>query len=262
MNNESYDNGAYLHEFKDSLRDRFDRLEAQVLDYEQQQGSTELEDEIRHVIHTIKGEAGMMNQTALCLKCHRMEEALEQLDTDEIADAVLRFIDEMRNLMEYSSSHGQEYAPKDSVNLDRKGQPPQMICLIVEDDFTSRMILQKLLSDYAECHIAVNGKEAIAAFKAALDSGQPYDLVCLDIMMPEMDGQDALKQIRQLEEDSGKLSTQGARIVMTTALNDMQNVKNAYHSLCDGYLVKPISKEKLIEEIQKLGLLNTKSTTR
>ncbi len=128
-------------------------------------------------------------------------------------------------------------------------------CLIVEDDFTSRTILQKLLSDYAECHIAVNGKEAVAAFKAALDSGQPYDLVCLDIMMPEKDGQDALKQMRQLEEDSGTLSTQGARIVMTTALNDMKNVKHAYHSLCDGYLVKPISKAKLIEEMQKLAVL-------
>jgi len=259
MNNESYDNDAYLHEFKDSLRDSFDRLEAQALDYEQQQGNTELEDEIRRVIHTIKGEAGMMNQTALCLKCHRIEEALEQLDADEIADTVLRFIDETRNLLNCNDSHGQVCVPKDSDNLDKKGQPFQMKCLIVEDDFTSRMILQKLLSDYAECHIAVNGKEAVAAFKAALDSGQPYDLVCLDIMMPEMDGQDALKQIRQLEEDSGTLSTQGTRIVMTTALNDMQNVKNAYHSLCDGYLVKPISKEKLIEEIQKLGLLNAKS---
>ena len=134
-----------------------------------------------------------------------------------------------------------------------------MKCMIVEDDFTSRTILQKMLSEYADCHIAVNGREAVAAFNEAMQSGQPYDLVCLDIMMPEMDGQDALKQIRKLEEDDGTLSSQGARIVMTTALDDMQNVKNAYHSLCDGYLVKPIIKAKLIEEIQKIGLLNAKA---
>ncbi len=137
-----------------------------------------------------------------------------------------------------------------------------MKTLIVEDDFTSRMILQKLLSDHSECHIAVNGKEAVAAFQVARESGQPYDLVCLDIMMPEMDGQQALKQIRQLEEKAGTLSTEGAKVIMTTALSDMQNVKNAYHGLCDGYLVKPIVKEKFLEEIRKLGLLNARSGTR
>ena len=80
--------------------------------------------------------------------------------------------------------------------------------------------------------------------------------------MPEMDGQQALKQIRKLEEEVGTPSSEGAKIIMTTALNDIQNVKNAYHSLCDGYLVKPIIKAKLIEEIQKLGLLNAKNATR
>ena len=132
-----------------------------------------------------------------------------------------------------------------------------MKCLIVEDDFTSRTVLQKLLSKYAECHIAVNGKEAVKVFADSLNSSQPYQLICLDIMMPEMDGHQVLKQIRMLEQERGILSTQGVKIIMTTALNDIQNVKNAYYSLCDGYLIKPIIKVKLIEELQRIGILTT-----
>ena len=75
-----------------------------------------------------------------------------------------------------------------------------MKTLIVEDDFTSRLFLQTFLSRYGECHIAVNGREAVEAFRMAADNGSPYDLICMDIMMPEMDGQEAVKQIRALEE--------------------------------------------------------------
>ena len=73
--------------------------------------------------------------------------------------------------------------------------------------------------------------------------------------MPEMDGQYALKLIRQSEEAKGILSSDGAKIIMTTALGSLDHVKNAYASLCDGYLVKPLYKAKLEEELRKLGLL-------
>src|SRR5664279_3297425 len=114
-----------------------------------------------------------------------------------------------------------------------------MKTLIVEDDFTSRLYLQELLKGYGPTHIAVSGKEAIEATHLALEGGEPYNLICLDIMLPEMDGQHALKGIRALEEARGLLSTTGgAKIVMTTALNDMKNACGAFHSLCDAYLVK------------------------
>jgi two-component system chemotaxis response regulator CheY len=130
-----------------------------------------------------------------------------------------------------------------------------MKTLIVEDDFTCRLLLQELLKSYGVTHVAVNGKEAVAAVRGALEAGQPYDLVCLDIMMPEMDGQQALKEIRALEESRGILSPQGVKVVMTTAMGDMKNVFAAYASLCDGYLTKPIHGEKLLEELRKLALV-------
>ncbi len=130
-----------------------------------------------------------------------------------------------------------------------------MKILIVEDDFTNRLLMQELLKSYGTCHVAVNGKEAVDAAQLALEIGEPYDLVCLDIMMPEMDGQEALRKIRDNEEARGVLSTKGAKIVMTTALGDVKSISTAFTSLCDAYLTKPIQKEKLVEELRKLKLI-------
>src|SRR5277367_4581089 len=65
--------------------------------------------------------------------------------------------------------------------------------LLVEDDLASRLVLRTFLSRYGECHIAVNGKEAVEARRASLERGQRYDLICMDIMMPEMDGREAVR---------------------------------------------------------------------
>ena len=75
--------------------------------------------------------------------------------------------------------------------------------LIVEDDFAARRLLQRYLSNYGDCDIAVDGNEAVEAFRQAVDEKEPYDLICLDIMMPNMDGHEALKVIRQIESEHG-----------------------------------------------------------
>lgn len=130
-----------------------------------------------------------------------------------------------------------------------------MKTLIVEDDFTSRLLLQGLLQPYGVCHISVNGREAVEAFRASLAAGEPYNLVCLDIMMPEMDGQTALKQIRSLENQAGIIPSDGAKIIMTTALDDKKNIMGAFREQCDIYLVKPIDTAKLIDELRSLKLV-------
>ena len=130
-----------------------------------------------------------------------------------------------------------------------------MKTLIAEDDFTSRLLLQGFLKNYGHSHVAVNGREATEAVRLALEADEPYDLICLDIMMPEMDGQEALRWIRKLEEAKGILSTKGAKIIMTTALGDLDNLMGAFGNLCDAYLTKPIQKAKMIETLRKLGLI-------
>jgi len=130
-----------------------------------------------------------------------------------------------------------------------------MRILIVEDDPTSRLLLKKMLEPFGRCDLAENGKQAIEAVGRANKEGAPYALVCLDIMMPEMDGQTALKAIRTIEQEAGCLPSQAVKIVMTTALRDIENVTNAYRELCDGYLVKPILRDKLVALLKELGLL-------
>jgi two-component system chemotaxis response regulator CheY len=130
-----------------------------------------------------------------------------------------------------------------------------MRILIAEDDLSSRLLLRKMLEPFGSCDVAVNGKEAVDAFRMAHDSGQPFDLVCLDIMMPEMDGQAALKLIRAQESDAHCLPSRAVKIVMTTALHDLENVTQAYRELCDGYLTKPLSRPKLVAMLKELDLL-------
>ncbi len=128
--------------------------------------------------------------------------------------------------------------------------------LLVEDDFASRLLLQTFLSRFGECHIAVNGAEAVEAFRSTAELGQAYHLICMDIMMPGMDGIEALRQIRALEQTNEIFSTGGAKIIMTTALDDLHEVARSYHELCDGYLVKPLDLAKLLMQMHSWNLVH------
>ena len=131
-----------------------------------------------------------------------------------------------------------------------------MRMLVVEDDFTSRKILQKILGPYGEIDIAVNGLEAVQAFFQSLDDNNHYDLICMDIMMPEMDGQTALRKIREIEKDRGIPPAQEVKVVMTTALDDPKNVVEAYYKGgATSYVPKPIDKHMLLHLLKNLGLI-------
>lgn len=130
-----------------------------------------------------------------------------------------------------------------------------MKILIAEDEYVSRKFLYKFLSEYGECDVTVDGMEAIEAFLMAIDEDEPYDLICLDIMMPEVDGLKALKTIRQLESDKKLPKDKLAKIIMTTALNYTKEVNEAFESGSEAYAAKPINTDKLLEVLRKLGLV-------
>jgi len=129
-----------------------------------------------------------------------------------------------------------------------------MKILVVEDDYISRRLLCRYLEPYGECVEAVNGHEAVDSVRYALDAGNHYDLICLDIMMPGMDGQETLSAIRRLESGQGVALGQGARIVMTSAMEDEQYMLDAFSASADGYLVKPIERRKLLATLKDAGL--------
>ena len=131
-----------------------------------------------------------------------------------------------------------------------------MRILIAEDDFASRKFMLKFLSKFGECDITVDGMAAVDAYLMALDADTPYDLVCLDIMMPALDGYQALKAIRDIEQERKIPEDQRAKIIMTTALNEGANVNKAFDLGCVAYAGKPIDQVKFESVLRKLELID------
>lgn len=136
-----------------------------------------------------------------------------------------------------------------------------MKSLVVDDDFSNRLLLQRFLVDLGEVHIAVNGTEAIEAVRAALAEGRPYDVICLDILMPGADGHEALAEIRRLEAASLVPQSRAAKVAMTSALDGKEHVLGAFREQADAYLVKPVRKERLLETVRGWGLLGPQLQT-
>ncbi len=131
-----------------------------------------------------------------------------------------------------------------------------MKILIVEDDFVARRALKEVLSPYGECDVVVDGQEAIQAFQLAWEEKTPYDLICMDIMMPHVDGQESLRRIREIEKEMGIKGSDEVRVIMISALDDPKTVIDAfYRGGATSYIVKPIQKKALIQEIRAFGLI-------
>lgn len=202
---------------------------------------------VERLAHSLQGMAANLHIPEAQAAALAVEEAARNQDMGRLPALVAAMAESMSRvtrLLEEGLSHNV---------LDQREEV--MRILVAEDDFSARLVLQRLLKDYGTVDVAVDGREAVDAFGSAMDVGEPYRLVCLDIMMPEMDGLDALRQIRAMEERQGILSTQGAKIIMTTALDDPKSVVEAFRGLCDTYLVKPIDKENLRLALVQVGVV-------
>jgi two-component system, chemotaxis family, chemotaxis protein CheY len=129
-----------------------------------------------------------------------------------------------------------------------------MKCLIVDDEVFCREFVATLLRTTAECDQASSGKDALEKYNRALASGEPYDLMILDIMMPGMSGHDLAQAVRSIEKD--QKPEKMVSIVMLTALNSANDAMESFcHAQSAAYLVKPVSKEGLFNVLSKLGLM-------
>ena len=128
--------------------------------------------------------------------------------------------------------------------------------LIAEDDLVSRKFLSKVLSKYGECDLVVDGLEAIDAYMMSVKDKEPYDLICLDIMMPKADGIKVLKVIRELELQNDIPEEESVKIMMTTALGETDIVQTAFEYGCNAYASKPIDISKFIDVMKRLDLIN------
>jgi two-component system chemotaxis response regulator CheY len=130
-----------------------------------------------------------------------------------------------------------------------------MRILLAEDDFVTRKFMMNFLSKYGDCDVTVDGMEAVDAFMMAMEENDPYDLVCLDIMMPVMDGYQALIGIRNIEKEKGIPQDKAVKVIMATALNEEKNVKMAFDLGCTIYSGKPINQDRFEQALKKLGLI-------
>jgi two-component system chemotaxis response regulator CheY len=197
---------------------------------------------------------------ALLETVERIREALKRKDPAEVdLSAELNRLSAMLNPGEASASVtatlkvARVQESKSSVAGPTQARRLKM--LVAEDDFTSRVLLQGLLSRYGECHIAVTGKEAVEAFRAARQAGEGYDLICMDIRMPEMDGTEAVRHIRDIEDVEHCYASAAARIFMTTGVHEIKAISASYRALADAYLFKPIQGEDLINNLRSFGLV-------
>ena len=130
-----------------------------------------------------------------------------------------------------------------------------MKILIAEDDIISRRFLLKFLSQYGECDVVVDGMEALDAYLISVKEAETYDVICLDIMMPKVDGIKVLKAIRDFEKQRGIMPDKKVKIIIITALADTEHVHKAFELGCAAYASKPIDTDKLIEVMKKLDVI-------
>ena len=232
-------------------------------------------------VHSVQGGASIFDLVKIGDLAHQTENVLvlirsrEMVPTPERVGVLLRSADRLHELIQNPGTSNQAdisevmaalarlltdpraSAMKDSAPpIERTAKGGRNLwTLLVEDDFASRLLLQTFLSRYGECHIAVNGREAVEAVRSALERGERYDLICMDIMMPEMDGREAVRRARALEVEHGILSSSGAKIIMTTAVEDMKEVIRCFQELCDAYLMKPIDLAQLLSHMRSYQLV-------
>jgi two-component system chemotaxis response regulator CheY len=270
-------------EYLAECREHLATVETDLLAMEK--GGEELDDErvnrAFRAVHSVKGGAGFFDLIKVRELAHRTEDVLalvrsrKMVLTPARAHVLFRAVDQLDRMLHKPDTSNRTdisaiVAELSVLSADRPTAasiavaPPietatqgrmRPRILLAEDDFASRLLLQSFLSRYGECHVAVNGREAVEAFRAAMESGRRYDLICMDIMMPEMDGREAVRHVRALEEAEGTLSTYGVKILMTTAVDDIKEVIACFKELCDGYLMKPIDLGDLLNQMKSFNLV-------
>jgi chemotaxis protein histidine kinase CheA len=252
-----------------------------------EEDGTDADDEsinrVFRAVHSVKGGAGFFDLTKIRELAHRIEDVLasmrnsEMVPTSARVHVLLRATDRLSELVHNPGESNQADISQitaalaallagdgTSASLDSASETDQehhvsgnLRTLLVEDDFSCRLVLQSFLSRYGECHIAANGREAVEAYRTAWEQGQRYDFLCMDIMMPVMDGCEAVRHIRAFEESQGVFSTSGAKIIMTTTVHDLREVVRSFMGLCDAYLLKPIDLAKLLGHMKSFQLVSS-----
>ncbi len=128
-----------------------------------------------------------------------------------------------------------------------------MKILVVDDELVSRQKMMKIMASLGDCEAVENGKDALASFSKAWEMGIPFDMISLDIAMPDMDGIQVLKQIRTMEQEKEIPKSKQVKIMMVTSHTDKDTVVESMKAGCNNYIVKPFDKDRVVQKMQNLG---------
>ena len=127
--------------------------------------------------------------------------------------------------------------------------------LIVEDEHVAREKLKMLMSKFSDCKTVETGEDAIRSFSDSLHSKHYFNVVLLDIGLPDMNGKAILNKIHQLEKEKGVAPEDKTKIIMVTASAAGQALFGSIHDNCDDYLLKPVNEAILRDKLNAVGVL-------
>ncbi|MCP4024094.1 MAG: HDOD domain-containing protein, partial [Desulfobacteraceae bacterium] len=110
------------------------------------------------------------------------------------------------------------------------------------------------LSNLGKCGSVDNSKAALVAFEKAHKNKKPFDLMTLDVSMPEVSGELLLREIREREKEWEIVKSQKVKIIMVTSKMNTVTIKRCIKLGCNGYISKPFNKAQLFMSIEKLGI--------
>ncbi|MBI9085309.1 MAG: HDOD domain-containing protein [Desulfobacterales bacterium] len=127
-----------------------------------------------------------------------------------------------------------------------------MKILIADDEMVSRSKLQTIMSRFGQCKAVAAGTEAIGAFEQAWEAEATYDLVMLDISMPDLDGPEVLTRIRTFERTQKVPESRRTVVVMVTSHAERDHIVSCLQRGCNDYIVKPFSMETIRHKMSRL----------
>jgi two-component system, chemotaxis family, chemotaxis protein CheY len=128
-----------------------------------------------------------------------------------------------------------------------------MKILVVDDEMVSREKMKMIMSHFGQCEAVENGADAVEQFVSAWNGWSPYDLISLDVQMPEMSGVEVLNRIRGMEREKNVPESKRVKIVMVTARSDKDTIMTSIQAGCNDYVVKPFDKAIVAKKLTKLG---------
>jgi two-component system chemotaxis response regulator CheY len=126
-----------------------------------------------------------------------------------------------------------------------------MRALIIEDDPTAQLVLKSILCNFADVTECTNGIEGLQAFYTALKGNTGFDLVCLDIGLPDVQGNDLLRLFRQAEVEK---STKQSVVLVMSACKEDRVIQEMLTLGANAYVLKPVNRVNLIVQLRGLGL--------